>query len=58
MRKVFLIICCAAAMFPVIGCSEGSQEGTVATTDQDEIDAYNAMINDPNGPGEDTEEDE
>ena len=51
MRKVFLVICCAAAMFPVIGCSQGTP-GPV-TTDQSEIDAYNAMINDPANMGED-----
>lgn len=55
MRKVFLVICCAAVMFPVIGCSQ-STPGPV-TTDQDEIDAYNAMINDPANMGEDDEED-
>ena len=57
MRKGFFAICCAAAIFPFVGCS-GSNQGTVATTDEDEVAAYNAMINDPNGPGEDAEEEE
>ena len=52
MRKVFLFICCAVVMFPVIGCS-GSNEGTVATTDEDEILAYEKMIDE--GEGEDGE---
>jgi len=51
MRKVFLIICCAAAMFPVIGCSKGSEQGTVATTDESEILEYERMLHE--GEGED-----
>jgi hypothetical protein len=45
MRKVFLLICCAVAMFPVIGCSEGSQQGTVVTTDESEILEYERIQN-------------
>ena len=56
MRNVFLLICCAAAMFAVSGCSQ-STPGPV-TTDEDEIAAYNAMINDPQNMGEDPEEEE
>ena len=56
MRKVFLLICCAALTFAVSGCSQGTP-GPV-TTDQDEIDAYNAMINDPANMGEDDDPDE
>ena len=56
MRKFLLLICCAAVMFAVSGCSQGAP-GPV-TTDQDEIDAYNAMINDPANMGEDDDPDE
>ena len=56
MRNVFLLICCAAAMFAVSGCSQ-SAPGPV-TTDEDEIAAYNAMIDDPANMGEDPEEEE
>lgn len=55
MRKLFFLICCAAVTCTVLGCS-GSKEGTVATTDEDEMAAYEEMINNPQGPGEDTEE--
>jgi len=55
MRKVFFLICCAAAIFPVVGCS-GSTQGTVATTDEDEILAYEKMIDE--GEGEDNDEEE
>ena len=51
MRKVFLLVCCVAAMFPIMGCSE-SREATVATTDESEMAAYEAMINEGEGEGE------
>lgn len=53
MRKILHIIGCTAAIFAVSGCSN-SPPGPV-TTDEDEIAAYNAMINDPANLGEDPE---
>ncbi len=55
MRKIAILICCIAAAFPVAGCS-GSNQGTVATTDEDKILAYEKLIDE--GEGEDGEEEE
>jgi len=53
MRKYLRIFGCTAAILAVSGCSQ-SPPGPV-TTDEDEIAAYNAMINDPANLGEDPE---
>ncbi|MGI9470138.1 MAG: hypothetical protein ACR2NZ_01310 [Rubripirellula sp.] len=58
MRKLFLLICCATAMFPLIGCSGGSEQGTVATTDEDEMAEYERIINEGEGEGEEDQVEE
>ena len=50
MRNLILPICCAIAMFAVMGCSQGSP-GPV-TTDEDEILEYERRLNEGEGEGD------